>query len=242
MKKRIGTISVLLVALLIAGCSSTPKTTIYDKSVPLEQSSTLIISAGCSVIEFDGKSTQFSTEWQAHNSLNAKRMIIPAGTHTLKLYAEVVYSGARHMISSELITREFLPEHSYAAAANANVGGSFIAVIIDQTALIPELKPDISRSDASPFEGNWVNIQNEEDRMIFSGNEYMVLSKTQGWATTRGTFSHNSGTVTLNISFYESKDGWMPWLIDLSPTFNYNGTTLKGKTFIKKDIEYKRAQ
>jgi hypothetical protein len=243
MKKRFGVISVLLAALLVAGCVGAPKTTIYDKSVPLEKSSTLIISMGCSVIEFDGKST-LSPSWQAHNS-GMKQMIIPAGTHTLKLYTEVVYSGAKHMIGSEPMTLEFLQEHSYVAMAEADLGGSFIAVIIDQAELSRELIPDPTRADASPFEGVWVNVQNEEDRMIFSGNKYMVLSKTKGQFSWRGTFSHNNGTITLNESAYETTLGWLPWPpSEARPIrFVYNGTTLKGRTFpSNKNIEFRKAQ
>jgi hypothetical protein len=244
MKKRLGIISVLLVAVLIAGCGSTPKATVYDKSVPLEQSSTIIISYPCSVIEFNGKSTALSPSWQAHNG-GTKLMVIPAGTHTLVLYAETIVSNRKMMYSSEPIINEFLPGHTYLTMSEARVSDASFQ-IIDQAILSRELTPDTSRADIYPFEGVWVNIKNEEDRLVFSGNEYMVLSKTKGQMSWRGTFSHNSETVTLTVSAMVNLQGlgWMSWM-GSSPTirFIYNGTTLKGKTLLfNKDIEFRRVQ
>jgi hypothetical protein len=236
-KKQFLIVSVLVAVLLIVGCSSTPKENVYDKSVPLEQSSKLIILVNCSVLEFNGKNTDIN--WHADNSILSKIMIIPAGTHSLKLYSR----NMSYETVFDPITREFLPGHSYVVTAEG-IGRSFKAAIVDQADLNYELVPDLTRENASPFEGTWVSIKNEGDRLIFSKKEFFALTKK---AQLRGTFSYTKEAITLNVTAIDGRNGlgWLPAINPLQYQLVNNVTTLKLKGlffFFEKDMEFRRAQ
>jgi len=244
MKKKIVIISMVLATLLIAGCSSAPK--VYDKSVPLEQSSTLVLY-NTTVMNFDDKFVGITPSWMAHNG-GTKEIIIPAGTHTLSIYAEYPGSvGRLQQVQYKPISYEFLPGRTYVILKNSLTSDEGVR-ITDLTEELPELVPDPTRTDASPFEGVWVNIKNAEDRLIFSGNEFMMIANTKTQPSWRGTFSYNnSNTVSLKgtavIAYIAKRKAWMTVSLDPRP-FTYNGETLKGggPSQYNKEIEFRRAK
>ena len=101
----------IFILLVISGCNSGP--TIIDPSVPLEMSSTLIIRK-CAVIEFNGRDTGwnlFDTKWGIMGG--DRRVVIPSGTHTLKVFHRSDSGMMMVERTSPLTTFEFLPGRTY---------------------------------------------------------------------------------------------------------------------------------
>jgi hypothetical protein len=234
MKKNLSIVSVLLIALVIIGCSSGPK--VYDKSVSMEQSSTLIIH-DCGIFKFNGENTNI--DWKAGGALPTRQVIIPAGSHELLLSnIENEYDGlgrvSRYKVHELPVSYKFLPGHTYLVTmpiTTAKIRG----IIIDVAVFDHDLVANPSGSDATPFEGKWANIDNEKVYFIFSGNEYATVSNNVN--TSRGLFTFDDIGVTLygliiynkgKWSFVKNNDFGLTKLI-------FNGTSLSlGKTVFKK--------
>ncbi|MDR2922913.1 MAG: hypothetical protein LBU85_06195 [Treponema sp.] len=213
-------------AIAFTGCSSAPSAPkVFDKTVPLEQSSTIQFQ-GCSIVRFDGKENYLSPMWSAHNSLGIKQVIIPAGTHVLSIYAESAGGSTIYQWESVPMSYEFLPGHTYAIGVQRSYS-DFTALIIDHVQLNRELVPDTTRGNASPFEGVWES-SSKKFQLIFAGDEYMLIYNGRG--TFRGNFTYDkSGTNVILTQWgsYYSKE--VPWFIYPSPikvACSYDGTLL----------------
>jgi len=114
-----------VVALSIAGCATTK---VYDKTVPLEQSSTLALSNDVGIIDFNDKKIALMGT-----------IIIPADFHYWILrYKDIKYDGlgrATGVTQYDIVmSYTFLPKHTYYVTATAS-GGTAIGQIRDITNL-----------------------------------------------------------------------------------------------------------
>jgi len=217
-------------AIALAGCSSGPN--VYDKSVPIEQSSTIKI-IWCFVTQFDGVKT--GSAWWA--AMNTKQVIIPAGTHTLKLFNKQEGFGTSSWGEVD-IKFDFTPGNTYLVFAPL-YGHEIKGQIIDETHFNRELTPDPASPNASQFEGKWVSAKNENNQLIVSGDEYIWIDK--GVNQMRGYISYDEKKKKVSLSFLAVyyKDRWQIMGGEASnwKNLNFNGTTLMdGKT------EFKRVQ
>jgi len=202
---------VLAIGLAIAfiGCSSAP--TVFDKSVPLEQSSTLRIMA-CNVREFDGEFTGGGIAWGV--MIGEKQMIIPAGRHTLTLL-----SRSGRWESTITMTHDFIPGHTYTVSLDSDTAKG---AILDETELSRALVPNPASPNASQIEGVWIATNGE--KYIFADNGYFWINK-KGDLMHRGTFSLNGQRIILINQFTSFFGPWYPgtgqFIMDI------NGTTIK---------------
>ena len=235
MKKRLAIISVVLAALVIAGCSSAPK--VYDPSVPLERSSTLIL-VGTTVMNFNDKFVGTTPSWMGHNSLGPKQMIIPAGTHTLSIYAEYPSSVGRILqIEYQPITFEFLPGHTCAIQRNSITSNDGVR-ITDVTELLKEFVPNSNAPDASSVEGKW-KTDKDKSEYIFSGNQFVTLYN--GKYQFRGFFSIQDNKVQVFSVVYYNKGKWDVYPMVGSYNLRFNGSTLARTTF-SGDVLYTKVE
>ena len=211
-KKCLFIVSVLVMALVVAGCYSTPM--VYDSSVPLEESSTLEIGNG-TVTGFNGKNTFWDT----------KAVIIPAGTHTLTI-RNSEERGTSIEYGQVTMTYTFLPGHTYAVFAPIE-GGRIIGTIIDKVKFSEDLVPDPSSPDASRIEGKWkITDGKTTNEFTFAKNEYARF--INGNYFSRGFFQIGGNSVSMTVgAFYNSKkDTWSVMTMPLSGgNLTYNGTS-----------------
>ena len=215
----------LAIGLVIAfaGCSGAP--IVYDKSVPAEQRSTMVINNYTWIVEFNGMHTNWIT-----SMFSKKTVIIPAGEHTLLIGTD---NNSRE--GKVKVTGNFLPGHTYLVGAYIS-GSSIYGRIVDETALNFELLPNPASPTASPFEGRWVDIKNAENQLIFWNNQYILRVKEKD--ALRGFFSYNEGTkkIALFRDAYYSKGKWIA-SIGIEPIIcDYNDTAIKDKA-----TEYRKA-
>jgi len=228
-------ISVVLAALLTAACTGAPK--IYDKSVPLEQSSTLILMS-CTVMDFDGKFLALNPDWRGHNSLSPKQIIIPAGTHTFSIYAEYSQASRILQVQYEPFRIDFLPGHTYAVQKKSLTSDNGVS-ITDVTELLKEFVQNSRGSDASLLEGKWESIK-DKDGYIFSGNQFVTFNgKNLGL---RGFFSIKDDKVQLTTLVYHNKGNWYVNSLAGSYNLQFDGTTLARTTLGGGKALYKKAE
>jgi hypothetical protein len=204
-------------AIAFAGCSSAP--IVYDKSVPTEQRSTMVINNYTWVFEFNGKKTNWVT-----SMFSKKSVIIPAGEHALLIGTD---NNSRE--GKVKVTGNFLPGHTYLVGAYI-MDSSIYGRIIDETALNFELLPNPTSPSASQFEGKWVDIKNAENQLIFWNNQYILQVNRKD--SLRGFFSYDEGTkkIILFRDAYYSKGKWIA-SIGIAPiTCDYNDTAIKDQT------------
>jgi hypothetical protein len=235
MKKEFAIISVVLAVLLIASCSSTPKVTVYDPSIPTEKSCTLRI-ANCWITKFDEKAVRMM-DWEALGT--EKQVIVPAGTHTLSLRGNSA-AGQRTINSWATMTVEFLPGHTYYATLfptwNFYAAEPLLA-ILDEAELNRQvtLVPNPANPNATPFEGIWVNTKNEGIKLIFAGNQFLytenVAKSAFSYTLRLGKIAIKGQTISIGWQEIQKMGSW--WY--LPPTFRndvkwkeleFNGTTL----------------
>ena len=205
-------ISALLASLVITGCA----TIMYDKSIPLEESSTIRINYDHTVNKFDEKSVSWGS-----GTLNKQLVVIPAGLHNLTIHVTRSKDGYRYE-GNVGITYDFLPSHTYFVYAYFYDNKTF-ARILDEEMLNRELVPDSTKPNTSPYEGKWVY---KDDQIIFVGNEFIHLYK--GKYFSRGFFIYSEKEVwTQTFAFYDSKKGiFIPGAGVDYVKYKYDGTTL----------------
>jgi len=198
-KKCLFIVSVLVTALAVAGCGSAPSTPkVYDPSVPLEQSSTLMMSNNVGIIKFNDKNVALMGS-----------IIIPADSHSWILrYKDREDDGLRVTGVTQYdisMTYTFLPEHTYHVTATAS-GGNATGHVTDVTRFTVDLPtPDTTNPNASPFEGEWVGVQINRVLTI-TKDEW--ASKDNGKYSSRGLVSYNGKNATLLImAAYDTKKG-----------------------------------
>jgi len=189
-------VSVVMVMLAVTGCSSGPK--VYDKSVPMEKSCTLVITSDVGIVKFNEE----KVAWMG-------TVIIPADLHSWILrYKELEFDGigritgaTQHDIS---MVYTFLPEHTYMVAATSS-NGKVTGQIMDITSLNIDLpSPDPMNANASPFEGEWEQIKNEKIHLIIAKDEW--ITKAYEKYSARGFVSYNGENANLTIfALYDTK-------------------------------------
>jgi len=211
-------------AIAFTGCSSAP--TVFDKSVPLEQSSTIRINSYTYV---SGNINGTPVEWVT-SSFNQKQVIIPAGEHTFRIGTD---DNRRQGLVS--VTNNFLPGHTYFVIASI-IGDKIYGAIIDQGDLNSVLVPDPTSPDASPIEGKWfTTLRNISYEFIFVKDKYVTL--INGKPFLMGFFQISGNTVSmLAFAVYDSKkEEWN--LHSGGDNFTYDGTSLK-----KGQLELRRTE
>jgi hypothetical protein len=217
----------LAIGLVIAfvSCSSGP--TVYDKSIPPEQSSVLRITV-CAITKFDG--INMGAKWNALAGI--KQVQIPSGQHSIQVYQ----SGGGFGYSTQNtvdVTYNFLPGRTYIVFLGTVNQGAKLQ-IVDVTRTDEEPKIDPSSPDATKFEGIWVNTQDEMHQLIFFNNEFAM--KAKGQYSMRGPFSYDDKNLALTIVFTYKKEKWDMLAAPLGParaTYSDNIITM-GKTQFKK--------
>jgi len=227
-------VMVLALGLVFTGCASKP--TVYDASVPTEQSSTLKIKA-CWVKEFNGKETNWGS------AFSMKQIIIPAGQHSLLIFNKFENNEGYQVVNYHdeiLMHFEFLPNHTYLITMSLNkINKRFTARIIDEASFGYDLVPDTSSPDATPLEGKWVNTKIEGNQLIFAKNEFIFI--TNGKYYGRGFFYFDGQDVSIPISAVYNKDKWV--LLDKEMEIGgYSRFTYDGTTLISGKIEFKKME
>ena len=223
MKKRVFVIGVISTMLIIGfslvGCATAK---VYDKSVPLEQSSVIKINE-CFVREFNGNKTD--SKWWA--AFGTKTLQIPAGKHTLEIFNKVERREGGRIINESgniNVTYTFIPGRTYLISAPI-YSGKINAIIIDESGINSDLVPDTASN--SPFEGEWAQVRDENIRLIIAGNEY--ATKVNGQYTVRGFVNYTGGNATLQIwAMYDAKkEKWAVSKMSIgSAGITSNGNTL----------------
>ena len=238
-KKCLFIVSVLVAALAVAGCGSAPK--VYDKSVPMEQSSTLILNNDVGIIKFnDEKVALMGT------------IIIPADSHYWILrYKDRKDDGLRITGVTQYdisMTYTFLPEHTYHVTATAS-GGNATGQVTDVTRFATDFPtPDTTNPNASPFEGEWVSVQTDRVGLIITKDEW--ASKLDGKYSNRGLVSYTGGNATLvtMAGYNAKKEKWTVYSPSQIQVFlSYSSFTqkavIKGNTLIVNDrFEYRKVE
>jgi hypothetical protein len=215
-KKGLSIICVLMVMLVVVGCSSGPK--VYDPSIPLEQSSTLEL--GCNVKGFNGGKVLW---------MSGKTVIIPAGTHTLIVHnsesAPMGTSVTYGEVPMEAFT--FIAGHTYLIQAPIT-GRTITGKITDVTSFFLDLVPDATNPNASQYEGRWEFTDGKSKvELIFAKNEYIRV--VNGTYYSRGFFTHDENSVTLPMMALYNKGKWILVKADIwgaPPKLTYNGASL----------------
>jgi len=225
-------------AIAFTGCASGSKATVYDESVPLEQSSTLIF-VNVTVMTFNGETMGYKPSWMGHNSLSRKQVIIPAGNHTLSIYAEYASLNTGYKLDVEYaISQEFLAGHTYAVQKNGVNYGDGIS-LTDITELLKEFVPNSSGSDASILEGKWVS-DNSKEEYIFSGNQFITVNN--GKYGYRGFFSIEKDKINMAYLVNYSKGKWNVFLLASLTSLDFDGTTMTATGFGNKKIVFKKVE
>jgi len=221
-------------AIAFTGCSSAP--TVYDKSIPLEQSSTLII--------LNGTITMFNDNnviWSGFNGFSwGQKFIIPSGTHEFRLEFTQGSVTGRVMKGETTMKHIFLPGHSYnIIGALTSISGSRAMVyVVDEETLQSELTPNPKNPNASPFEGKWVEEKDAGNQIILCEDQYVRILK--GKNDIRGFFSYTKNSVYLNFLARYTKGKWEidDGLMQFGGTnYNYDGSTLKVGKYVYRKIE-----
>jgi len=217
-------------AMVLAGCASKPF--VYDESVLPENSSTLVIKE-CQIVEFDGKKVDLN--WNA--GVGEKTVIIPAGTHTLDIWASASSNmGTKLEYGNVEMTHTFLPGRSYLILAKVD-DGMINGQIVNIPSIGSDLVPNIE-NPATPLEGFWKNTADDSQLWIFANNEFMI--KKNGDYVSCGTFVYKGNSVTVYYSFRFTNRKWVSFHNSISINFNYsdkklvyNGKEYQGTTLIK---------
>jgi hypothetical protein len=220
----------LAIGLVIAfvSCSSGP--TVYDKSVPPEQSSTLVISQ-CAITKFNGASVS-PISWNGMTGV--KQIQIPAGEHKMEVYQRGGGVGYETHNTVEG-TFNFLPNYIYVVyLATVDMGGKFRLVGAPRSTggiSQDELIPDPTSPDASPIEGTW-QYNKKGNEFIFSGNEFIY--KMNGKNFLRGTFSIDGDKLTLPLFYQYKGKKWVEKFGGIyTMDFSDQGIKWMGKTLKK---------
>jgi len=230
------------VVVFVACGSSAPY--LYDDTVPLEQSSTLIIG-GCQVNKFN--ETKVSSgpnagKWNAA-ATGDKTVIIPAGVHTLDLW-----NTGGGGIGNVEVTHTFLAGHTYNVSARID-GGTITGQITDVTKYTTDVPtPDTTNQNASPFEGKWVSVQTDRVGLVIAKDEWASI--LDGKYSNRGLVLYNGENATLlTMAGYDAKKGkWTVYspstLQEIqSHSFGSQKAVMRGNTLIVNGkFEYRRVE
>jgi len=214
-------------AIAFTGCGSAP--VVFDKSVPLEQSSTIRINNYTYVsANINGKPVEWIT-----SSFNQKQVIIPAGEHTFRIGTD---TNRRQGLV--LVTKNFLPGHTYFVIASI-LGSKVYGAIIDEAEFNSALVPDSTSPDASPIEGKWNYTDGKNTNEFIFAKDTFVRS-FNGTPMFKGFFQINGNTgAMLVFANYDSKnEKWRLLASALSGgNLTYNGTSLRWGNFELQKVE-----
>jgi len=199
MKKKSLLMVLVLMAAAVASYGKGP--IVFDKSVPADQCSTLMVSAptGVGVIvkisKFNGK----NVSWKPGLTGAPTNVIIPASTHSLRFSCQeergLSLVATMKITGSIDITHTFLAGHTYFATAEILTDGNNMqgkkvqAYILDITPGRDFVPPNRAAPNASPFEGEWVRSAEVQDvtvpiQLFITGDEWAM--KQNGQFTQRG--------------------------------------------------------
>ncbi|MCL1812314.1 MAG: hypothetical protein FWG29_02190 [Treponema sp.] len=172
------------------------KPIVYDKSVPAEKSSTLIIVL-CGITKFNDKNVLWN------GMIGSKEVQIPAGQHSIQVHQSGGGVGYETRVTAD-VTYNFLPGYVYIVSLGTKDMGGKLNIVgaprhsgeINQN----ELVPNPESPDASPFEGTWQ--YKKGNVFIFSGNEF--IWRFGGGNKFRGFFTFDEKTIQLPL-FYQFK-------------------------------------
>ena len=218
-------VSLLAFGLVFVGCSSAPSVYVFDESVALEQSSTVLFNQAYQrILSVNGKKTP--SDWE--KSLRSKSLQIPAGEHTLEVYcadSNSNYDGSfTHSSGTVAASFTFLPGHTYFLVAPIK-NGKINLQLIDMAVLNNELLPDPENPEATPFEGKWVNTKDSGQYLIFAEDEFLI-SINDGKIAYRGFFAYDNRRVYITRYFRYAENKWKPYGPEDS-TLSYNGDVME---------------
>jgi hypothetical protein len=196
-KNKLSLVALFLVVLFITGCSSGPK--VFDKTVPLEESSTLVVNRYLSV-EINGVGDVTTSMF------NTAEVIIPAGKKALK-----VITDNGKWVGTVTTEFDFLPGHKYFLAMYLGKWGDETpeptVTIVDEADLNAGLTSNPTGANVSPFEGEWESVTaSAGQHLVFSGDQFILSAN--GKYLARGYWSATGKTVELTQVFVFDKDVW----------------------------------
>jgi len=228
--KKIFLIVVFLTILLIFGCAASPK--IYNKSVPIEQSSTIRIF-NCNVRQFNGTNVLWG------KMTGEKQLVIPAGTHSLELFYQFEDNLSKKLVSQSCtIEYQFVPGHVYVVTYETDfVLYPVRGLIFNETELQSYFTSNASDPEDSPLEGRWLE-KNGKQEIQFSGNQY-IFKDTKGKFMYRGYFSFDGKTISgyNGARFVKNQ-----WVINKMTLFPMNNFTYNGEYLLDKNYQYKKVE
>lgn len=220
--------SLLLLALMFTGCESinslidpmgSPKTHVYDPSVPAENTCSLSQSYTVTVKQFNGK----SVNWIRYNQI-----IIPAGEHEFLVdysWERPLGGGKVERHTSRDITARFrfLPGNEYTIGSREDSSGRTVGIVFSNNTEImaererekrrveEEFKTSLPAESTTPtiLEGKWVWTRQGWAPQYFniSGNAWEYVTNT---IPEKGLFSISGDVLTLFTLFRKFDDGWRP--------------------------------
>jgi hypothetical protein len=221
MKTSGGKIIVILTAIIftsmMAGCETfdITKPLVYDRSVPVEQSCTLVPGGGITVRKFDGK----SVSWH-------RAVVIPAGEHEFEVdYNVTTPVGAgrmeRHSSSGIIVSGRFIPGHEYTTVTQEDTFNRIVNVWFqDNTAVAAERAREKAEEESNfkarlpvesfeptSLEGIWVwSPEGWSPRTLsITGNVWEY-----NWNRAKGLFVIDGDVLTLFKLFGKQGDEWVP--------------------------------
>jgi len=259
MKKK--SLSMILVLLALVAVAGYGKPKVFDKSVPAEQCSTLIVESSDSAL--GTQITKFNEKKVSWNP--GTNMLIPAGTHSLQFLRKEqrqILVLKTTLSDSTDVTHTFLAGHTYLALAKIiddsdKTHKAYVKIQDVTEAYLDFPMPDRASPDASPFEGEWVGVKG--GNLVFAGGEWAI--KADGKFFIRGLVWEGtpaSPFMVWLISYDAKKNKWKEELGGSMPGRFYakiisNGddalTTITGISiedinsgFIMGKIDYQRAK
>ena len=137
----------------------------------------------------------------------------------------------------------FYTDSGYSITATAS-GRTTTGQIRDITNLFLDFpSPDPTSPDASPFEGEWVQIKNENIRLIITKDEW--ASKANGKYASRGFVSYTGGNAAISaLAGYDAKkEKWVVYNPSMLQLLGSSKIALKGNTLILADqYEYRKVE
>jgi hypothetical protein len=156
-----------------AGCVSSGKTYVYDKTVPVENLCELFLGPDYSVSRFDGQ----KVDWEGMDTVK-----IPAGEHTLGTnYSNTVYEflgPTTVSTASGTLTYDFQIGRRYTLAGLVDKGNKTVTMQNNPQGLMYEYIPP---SEITNFEGKWKWRGGDNDYFVFRGNEYEAAGLAKGF-------------------------------------------------------------
>ena len=221
----------LLLSMIFSGCSTGPM--VFDPSVPLEQSSKIILNSS-RITKFNGKKVSWIPSLFNYNRMT---ITIPSGRNTFD--GNFFISGKTSLLVKD-VTYDFLPGKTYYIYGiiyqySLTKYENHVR-IIDESLFHLELIPNTKDENASVLEGIWVDIKEQENKIIFAGNYFIEDYKIFGKINKRrGMFNIDGDKIFLEYFAGYGKipgnenETWFTGSYGYPSVFTLDGTTLKSQ-------------